>query len=88
MATGAIDLLVSDVVMTGMTGGELAATLQAERPEVLVVLVSGNVDSTVVETWPRGSGAFLAKPFKPSELVGVDRRAARARQGVASTAPS
>jgi hypothetical protein len=68
---GTIDLLVSDVVMTGMTGGELAATLQAERPELLVVLVSGNVDSTVVEAVAEGTGAFLAKPFRPSELVGV-----------------
>jgi len=66
-----IDLLVSDVVMTGMTGGELAATLQAERPELLVVLVSGNVDSTVVDSVAEGTGAFLAKPFKPSELIGV-----------------
>ena len=46
---GPIDLLVSDVVMAGMTGGELAAELQAERPELLVVLVSGNVDATVVD---------------------------------------
>jgi two-component system, cell cycle sensor histidine kinase and response regulator CckA len=68
---GTIDLLVSDVVMTGMTGGELAAELQAERPEVLVVLVSGNVDATVVDVVAEGSGAFLAKPFKPSELIGV-----------------
>jgi two-component system, cell cycle sensor histidine kinase and response regulator CckA len=69
--TGVIDLLVSDVVMTGMTGGELAAQLQSERPEVLVVLVSGNVDATVVDAVAEGTGAFLAKPFKPSELIGV-----------------
>jgi PAS domain S-box-containing protein len=68
---GTIDLLVSDVVMTGMTGGELAATLQKERPEVLVVLVSGNVDATVVDSVRLGTGAFLPKPFKPSELIGV-----------------
>jgi len=68
---GTIDLLVSDVVMPGMSGGELAARLQAERPEVLVVLVSGNVDSTVVESVAEGTGAFLAKPFRPSELIGV-----------------
>jgi PAS domain S-box-containing protein len=68
---GSIDLLVSDVVMPGMTGGELAATLQSERPDVLVVLVSGNVDSAVVESVAEGTGAFLAKPFKPSELINV-----------------
>ncbi|HEV3213457.1 MAG TPA: ATP-binding protein [Acidimicrobiales bacterium] len=68
---GSIDLLVSDVVMLGMSGGELAATLQAERPDVLVVLVSGNVDSAVVESVAEGTGVFLAKPFKPSELIGV-----------------
>ena len=66
-----IDLLVSDVILGGMTGGELAAILQHERPDLLVVLVSGNVDATVVESVREGTGLFLAKPFKPSELVGV-----------------
>ena len=38
---------------------------------VLVVLVSGNVDATVVDVVADGTGAFLAKPFKPSELISV-----------------
>jgi PAS domain S-box-containing protein len=68
---GQIHLLVSDVVLGGMTGEALAASMQAQRPELLVVLVSGNVDATVVESVTPGTGVFLAKPFRPSELVGV-----------------
>jgi PAS domain S-box-containing protein len=68
---GTIHLLVSDVVLGGMTGEALACVLQSQRPELLVVLVSGNVDSTVVESVEPGTGVFLAKPFRPSELVGV-----------------
>ena len=70
-APRSIELLVSDVVLGGMTGGELAAILQESDPELLVVLVSGNVDAAVLEDVREGTGTFLPKPFKPSELIGV-----------------
>jgi PAS domain S-box-containing protein len=77
---GPIDLLVSDIVMSGMDGAKLAAALQADRPELLVVLVSGNVDESVVDVVAEGTGTFLPKPFKPSELMAVvaELRARRA----------
>ena len=68
---GPIELLVSDVVMPGMSGRELALELQAQRPDLLVILASGNLDASVLEGLAGGSAVFLAKPFKPSELVGV-----------------
>ncbi len=71
-----IDLLVSDVVMPGLSGLELARVLQAERPEMRILLMSG---------YPREGGRpsevllsdvpFIAKPFKPSELLVACRRA-------------
>ena len=66
---GAIDLLVSDVVMAELTGLELARSLQAANPSLRVVLMSGTADQTVLENLVPGSSAFLAKPFRPSQLI-------------------
>jgi FixJ family two-component response regulator len=57
--------------MAEMSGVELAVALQAERPGLLVVLVSGNVEASVLEDLEPGTAAFVAKPFRPSELIGV-----------------
>jgi two-component system cell cycle sensor histidine kinase/response regulator CckA len=64
-----IDLLVSDVVLPGMSGPELAAQLQDEQPELLVLLISGTASPEVTRELREGSAAFVAKPFRPSELV-------------------
>jgi two-component system cell cycle sensor histidine kinase/response regulator CckA len=66
---GAFDLLLSDVVMGAMNGRELAATLQSRLPALRVLLVSGTQDASVVADLAPGQSAFLAKPFKPSELI-------------------
>jgi PAS domain S-box-containing protein len=68
------DVLVSDVVMGGMSGVELARELQTRWPGLLVVLMSGNVDDSVLEELAPGSSTFLAKPFRPSELLEVVNR--------------
>jgi DNA-binding NtrC family response regulator len=77
----AFDLLISDIVMPGMSGRELAGSLQAAHPGLLVVLMSGNVDASAMEDLIPGSAAFLGKPFRPSELLDVvrDLRATAAR---------
>jgi hypothetical protein len=65
-----LDLVVSDVMMPGMNGTELAAWLHARCPDTPVLLVSGYADSNPVRRWreqdPRG---FLSKPFEPTELL-------------------
>jgi DNA-binding NtrC family response regulator len=66
---GPITLLLSDVVMAEMTGAELASTLQTANPDLRVLLVSGTADDSVVEELSPGSSAFLAKPFRPSQLI-------------------
>ena len=66
---GTIDLLVSDVVMGEMPGPELAQRLQSLGSGLRVLLVSGTADESVVKNLRPRSGAFLAKPFKPSQLV-------------------
>ena len=66
---GTFDLLVSDVVMGEMSGRDLARTLQSESPGLLVLLVSGTANRSIIDELDVGESDFLAKPFKPSDLV-------------------
>jgi CheY-like chemotaxis protein len=66
------DLLLSDVVMPGMRGPELAVVLRRSRPDLRVLLVSGYAEE-IVESGRDDSVPFLAKPFSAeSLLIAVD----------------
>ena len=63
------DLLLSDIVMPGMSGRELAVTLEREFPGLAVILMSGFVDQREpLAALGGGRWAFLAKPFSLDEL--------------------
>jgi PAS domain S-box-containing protein len=65
-----IDLLVTDVVMPGLGGADVAAAVRARRPATLVLFVSGYTDDAVVRHGVAGAGdAFLQKPFTPQTLA-------------------
>jgi len=65
-----IDLLLTDIVMPGMSGIELANVLTLERPGLKVLLMSGYADQTVAGDQLSGLVApFLAKPFRVQELL-------------------
>jgi PAS domain S-box-containing protein len=66
---GTFDLLVSDVVMGEMSGRDLATSLQVQLPGLGVLLVSGTATRTILKDLDSASSDFLAKPFKPSDLV-------------------
>jgi two-component system cell cycle sensor histidine kinase/response regulator CckA len=63
--TGNIDLLITDMVMPGMTGRKLAESLLTERPRTKVLYVSGYGES--IDLQPKI--AFLQKPFTTDELA-------------------
>jgi PAS domain S-box-containing protein len=67
---GPIHLMVSDVIMPGMSGDKLASYLSVLRPEMKVLYVSGYTDDTIVHHGVLEPGlAFLQKPFSPKTLA-------------------
>lgn len=79
-----IDLLITDVVLPGMSGPELATALGASRPAMPVLYVSGYAsDVTAFHGLPGLAAHVLAKPFGMDTLVRrvrtiLDERASRA----------
>ncbi|PYO12028.1 MAG: hypothetical protein DMD31_17500, partial [Gemmatimonadetes bacterium] len=68
--SGPVHLLVSDVVMPGGSGRDLARRLVAARPETKVLYVSGYTDDAIVQHGMLESGLhFLQKPFTPAVLA-------------------
>jgi CheY-like chemotaxis protein len=68
LANGPPDLLLTDVVMPGMSGRELAETIWERVPGLPVVLMSGYTDDVVVRHGLPGAG-FLEKPFTRAQLL-------------------
>jgi CheY-like chemotaxis protein len=66
-----LDLLVTDVVMPGMTGDHLARLLRLARPGLPVLFISGIVNERdlVLRGAPKIRFSFLRKPFQASNLV-------------------
>jgi two-component system cell cycle sensor histidine kinase/response regulator CckA len=74
-----IDLLVSDMVMPGMTGKELARRLKQQRSSVCVVYMSGYTEQTAAETAAADSHMLLlTKPFSRGTILRTVREALNA----------
>jgi PAS domain S-box-containing protein len=65
-----IDVLLTDVVMPGMSGPQIASALTRKNPELRVLYMSGYTDEAVVRHGVSdGHTAFLQKPFTSAELT-------------------
>ena len=65
-----IHLVLTDIVMPGITGVELSRRLQLQNPRVKVLLVSGYADSVILRHGILDSGiALLQKPYSPAALA-------------------
>jgi len=82
LASAHVDLLLTDVVMPGMSGAELARTARARFPELAVLVMSGYLDLPANASLEPGQ-RLLAKPFTPSTLLGAVRESIDAgREGM------
>jgi two-component system cell cycle sensor histidine kinase/response regulator CckA len=69
---GDIDLLITDVMLPGMDGKELAARLRKWRPGLKVIFMSGYGSDMILDETARQSGIrYLDKPLEPKKLAAI-----------------
>ncbi|MCA9996660.1 MAG: response regulator, partial [Anaerolineales bacterium] len=67
---GTIDLLLTDVIMPGMNGRELAESLRASRPDIKILYMSGYTRDVLAQNLNLDRPVrLLRKPFTPEELI-------------------
>jgi len=70
------DLIITDLMMPGISGLDLLKILRESRPEVNVIMVTGYPTiKTAVESVKLGAFDYLPKPFTPADLRGLVSRA-------------
>jgi CheY-like chemotaxis protein len=68
-SSGSIQLLLTDIVMPGMLGPEVARRACALRPGLKVLYMSGYTDESIMQRGLlQGDEAFIQKPFTPDAL--------------------
>lgn len=75
-----VHLLLTDVVMPGMNGAELAGQAQALRPELRVIFMSGYPDDVLsLADEAAAAHPLIAKPFDRATLLAAVRKALAGR---------
>jgi putative nucleotidyltransferase with HDIG domain len=74
-------LVISDVMMPGMSGTELLRFIKKQDPETAVIMVTGVMDvSTAVDSLRMGAFDFVTKPFDMPSIRRAVKRALERRQ--------
>jgi two-component system cell cycle sensor histidine kinase/response regulator CckA len=72
---GSFQLLLTDIVMPGMAGRELAQHLSVINPDLRTLFISGYIDDLgIMAGQEEGATSFLQKPFTPEVLAGAVRK--------------
>ncbi|HZI78231.1 MAG TPA: PAS domain-containing protein [Vicinamibacterales bacterium] len=75
---GPVHLMLTDVVMPGMNGRDLAVRVMATRPGIKVLYASGYTDDAIFRHGVLDDGScFISKPYAPAELRRKVREALR-----------
>ena len=64
-----VHLVLTDLIMPGMTGAELAREISKMHPQIRIIFMSGYSDDPVIRSVDGAAGFFLAKPFTASALA-------------------
>ncbi len=67
--SGRIDVLLTDVVMPGMNGADLARHLQSMQPDLITVFMSGYAQNDIAQTISRTAAIHIQKPFTVNILL-------------------
>jgi two-component system, cell cycle sensor histidine kinase and response regulator CckA len=65
----AIDLVVTDLKMPGMSGQDVAAHVWSTRPELRILFISGYTDQSYADALNGPRSRFLEKPFTSESLL-------------------
>jgi putative nucleotidyltransferase with HDIG domain len=72
---GSYDLVLSDIMMPGMSGIELLASLKQLLPDAVVIMISGNLNiESAIEAMRLGAFDYITKPFNLADVeMAVER---------------
>lgn len=85
LAVQPADILISDMRMPGMTGGELLAEVMRRWPATTRVILSGQADRVMIHQTIGPAHQFLAKPCDPDHVQGMIGRIWRLRRAIANS---
>ena len=78
----AYDLIITDLMMPGISGLDLLRAVKDQRPEAAVIMITGYPTiKTAVESVKLGAFDYLPKPFTPADLRGIVGRAFKMAEG-------